>query len=342
MRLWSVLLLLVTTAATWLLIGELTDRRRSLQLAGAAVVGMQPMAVFVSSSVNPDAALMACFALAFWLGARVLRRGLTVRDGLALGAVTALAIVTKGTGYALVPAVALAVGVGAWRLLPDRRAAILAAGLSGAALALPVGFWLGLARALDRAAVNKVPGTGGGAGGAAGLPHFGFLDYLWQFYLPKLPGMAPPPFVGWTVRDVYVDRLYGTFGQLEITVTPGVTDAVALAGLALGAGAVVAVVVHRRALLRLWPAVSVLVAGTVGTLLLVHLQAFHDLRNDPSDPVITGRYLLPLLPVLGIGVAGVLRALPRRAFAAAGGLTMATCVLLQLGALGATITRFYA
>ena len=30
MRLWSVLLLLVTTAATWLLIGELTNRRRSL------------------------------------------------------------------------------------------------------------------------------------------------------------------------------------------------------------------------------------------------------------------------------------------------------------------------
>ena len=54
------------------------------------------MAVFVSSSVNPDASLIACFALTFWLGARVLRRGLTLRDGVALGAVTALARADEG------------------------------------------------------------------------------------------------------------------------------------------------------------------------------------------------------------------------------------------------------
>ena len=52
-------------------------------------------AMFVSASVNPDASLIACFALDFWLGARILVRGLTLRDGVALGAVTALAVLTK-------------------------------------------------------------------------------------------------------------------------------------------------------------------------------------------------------------------------------------------------------
>jgi hypothetical protein len=86
----------------------------------------------------------------------------------------------------------------------------------------------------------------------------------------------------------------------------------------------------------------VLLAAAAGVLLQVHLQAFRDLLVDHSDPVITGRYLLPLLPILGIVIAAVLRALPRRAFAAAGGATFAACVLLQLAAFGATLIRFYA
>lgn len=77
MRLWSGLLLLVTTAATWLLVGEVVPGDRRLQLAGAALVGFQPMATFMSASVNPDAMLFALWALVFWLGARALRRGLS-------------------------------------------------------------------------------------------------------------------------------------------------------------------------------------------------------------------------------------------------------------------------
>ncbi len=70
MRLWSVLLLLVTTAGAWLLAGELFGRNRLLQLVAAGFAGLQPMVTFVSSSVTPDALLFATWSVAFWLCAR--------------------------------------------------------------------------------------------------------------------------------------------------------------------------------------------------------------------------------------------------------------------------------
>jgi 4-amino-4-deoxy-L-arabinose transferase-like glycosyltransferase len=340
MRLWSVLLLLVTTAATWLLIGELTDRRRSLQLAGAAVVGMQPMAVFVSSSVNPDAALIACFALAFWLGARVLRRGLTARDGLALGAVTALAIVTKGTGYALVPAVALAVGIGAWRLLPDRHAAMVAAGLSGAALALPVGIWLGLARSLDRAAVNKVPGTGGGGAAAPGLPHFGVLDYLWQFYLPKLPFLNNVPAIPrLPVFDFWVKTGWAAFGWLEVRFPNWVYVLLATVTVAVLAGGLALLARRRRS--DDLPLVAFFVTAALALLAGLHWVEYRTILNE-GVTFNQGRYLLPLLPLFGACVAATLALVPVRWRPRATGALIGGAVVLQAFSLAIVASRFYA
>src|SRR3712207_9244995 len=64
--------------STWLLAGELLGRRRGLQLVAAAVVGLWPMLVFLSSSVNPDAMLYATWSLTLWLGVSAIRRGLTL------------------------------------------------------------------------------------------------------------------------------------------------------------------------------------------------------------------------------------------------------------------------
>jgi 4-amino-4-deoxy-L-arabinose transferase-like glycosyltransferase len=340
MRLWSVLLLLVATTATWLLIGELTVNRRPLQLAGAALVGLQPMAVFVSSSVNPDAMLIACFALAFWLGARVVLRGLTVRDGVALGVVTALAVVTKGTGYALVPATALALAVGAWRLLPDRRAAALTAGLAGLAVALPIGAWLALARSLDRAAVNKVPGTGGGGAALPGVPHFGLFDYLWQFYLPKLPFLNDVPAIPrLPVFDIWVKTGWGAFGWLEVRFPTWVYVLLALVTAALVAGGLAAVVRRRRR-------GDLALVAFFATAALMLLAGLHwiEYRSLLNEGVIfnQGRYLLPLLPLLGVCAAAALALVPARWRPQATGALIGGVFVLQVFSLALVAGRFYA
>jgi hypothetical protein len=124
---------------------------------------------------------------------------------------------------------------------------------------------------------------------------------------------------------------------------PGwITGTLADAGQVLVVGGMVAAIARRDALRHLLAPIAVLAAAAASAILLVHLQAYRGLLDDPGDPVITGRYLLPLLPVLGVGVAATLQALPSRAFAMTGGGVVAAAVLLQLAALGAMLTRFYA
>ena len=340
MRLWSVLLLLVATAATWLLIGELAGPRRPLQLAGAALVGMQPMAVFVSASVNPDAALIACFAVAFWLGARVLRRGLTLRDGIGLGVATALAVLAKGTGYALVPAVALALALAAWRARPRGRTALLAAGAGALALALPVGVWVALARSLDRAAVNKVPGTGGGGASAPGLPQFGLIDYLWQFYLPKIPLVENVPAIErLPVFDVWIETGWAAFGWLEVRFPEPVYVLLAVLTAALVVGALATVVRRRRR-------EDVPLAAFFGLAALALLAGLHwiEYKTIGSEGVVfnQGRYLLPLLPLLGACAAATLTLVPARWRMHAAGALIGGVFVLQAFSLALIAGRFYA
>ncbi len=63
-RLLSVVWLLVTTSAVWLLAGELFGRRRELQLVAAAAAGLWPMLDFMSAAVNPDPLMYATWSLA--------------------------------------------------------------------------------------------------------------------------------------------------------------------------------------------------------------------------------------------------------------------------------------
>ena len=72
------------------------------------------------------------------------------------------------------------------------------------------------------------------------------------------------------------------------------------------------------------------------------MSSYRDLLVNPSDPLFTGRYLLPLVSVLAMGVTVVVMALPRRLAPIATGVVIAFGVVLQLSALGITFVRFYA
>ena len=342
MRLWSALLLLVTVTATWLLAGELFGPRLPLQLVAAAVAGLQPMVTFLSAAVTPDSLLFALWSLALWLGVRILKRGLTAGNGVALLAVVGLAVVTKASSYALVPAALLALGVGAYRLrVAGRpRVAVLVA-VALLAFAVPVGGWLVTARALDRPAVNEV-GTAPGHQSPS-VTNFNVRElgsYLWQFYLPRLPfqkrfgGMPEYP-----AYAVWVKTGWAAFGWLEVRFPQWVYALLGAFTLAVLLGGI-AYLVRRRHEVDI--AVVAFLGASVLTLLAgLHWTEFRTLVGG-TGPFNQGRYLLPLIGLMGAAVAASVALVPERRRLTVAGVVLGGLFALQAFSLAIVIGRFYA
>ncbi len=303
MRLWSVTLALVLTAGAWLLAGELFGRDRPKQLVAAAVTGLWPMASFLTAAVTPDAAILALTALWLWLAARTLR---CPRSVIGLVVVTVAALAVKPAAAALVPGVLWVVGVLLWGGRPAPRPRTVALGFAG------------LAAAALAVVLAIAPG-----------PPRQALSYLWQFYLPELPGMqhiAQLP--AWPAWDRWVEGTLGAFGWLEVRFPLWVY-------IALAALAVVILVAAAPALRRVPGAVAVaLVLPAVALLAGLHLTEHWFLVND-GKAFTQGRYLLPMLPLAGVAVAAAARG-------RAAGVVLGLMCTWQLASLAIVIGRFYA
>ncbi len=327
MRLWSGVLMLITTLGAWLLIGELVGRDRLLQLAGAACVGLQPMATFISAGVNPDAALFAASSMALWLGVRVLRRGATRASVAGLLAAVAAAALAKTTGLALLPGAVYVLVVAARRKggirrpwLPLALAAVAAAGASAAALQRDLG-----TRFPVKGALGDLDA---------------FASYLWQFYLPRAPFLEPyEGFDDLPLWHVWHKTSWAAFGQLEVQFPDAAYIPLAAVTVLVAAAAVAAL-----ARGRINPGRAPLVfAGLVAfTLLLgLHWVEFQSLA-EVDGTTNQGRYLLPLMPLVGVAVAGGLTNLPARWRPSGAALVLAGMVALQFFSLAAVAGRFYA
>lgn len=337
MRVASMLFLLVAVVATWHLVGELLGRRSVLQLVGASIVGIQPMAVFISASVNPDGLLIAMFATTMLLGVRVLRHGMTLPRGVALCAVVAAGVLTKGTAYALVPPLALVLIAGAVRLRAGwaRRATAIA--VPALAFLLPVGAWLAVARLGDRPAVNQV--ASGGGDFPVELP--GPADYLWQYYLPKLPFQVtlPESYPSLPAFEYWVQGGWASFGWLEVQFPTALYWVIA-------AITVVVVVGGAVALVRARSRSVLLVAAFLGLIAACLLAGLHavDFRTLTSQggPFSQGRYILPLLPLLGVAAAGALSLAGGRLRVGLAGGLLGALFALQIFSLALVASRYYA
>jgi 4-amino-4-deoxy-L-arabinose transferase-like glycosyltransferase len=337
MRLWTALLLLVTCVGTWLLAGELFARDRRLQVCSAAVVGLQPMESFISSAVSPDGLLFALWSIALWLGVRVLKRGLTLVDGVALFGVVGLAVLVKGTSYALVPPVLLAVAVGAWRKRGEgsRRVAGLAAA-AVLAFAVPAAGWFTVAHALDRPAVNQV----GTSEQDATLDPRSFASYLWQFYFPRLPSQTSFGVIDdMRVYSIWVQTGWAAFGWLEVRFPGWVYGLLALVSAFVLIGG--ALIVVRR-----WGSIDRAVAAFFALALFCLVAGLHWVEYktviESGLPFMQGRYLFPLLPLFGVAVAGLVEQIPRRAQGIGLGVVLGALFTLQLFSLGLTAERYFA
>jgi 4-amino-4-deoxy-L-arabinose transferase-like glycosyltransferase len=324
-RLLGVLGLLATVALTWLLAGVVFGGRREAQLVASLAVGLQPVLLDVTTRVTPDALLIPLCAAVLYLMALLALRGWSWRLVGLLALAVVAACLTQGRAIAFVVPALFAVGVAAWRHWRPRRLSRAAtAGLSVVGLVVAV---LAFGLYATRFSLGDLSG---------------FWSYVWQFYLPRLPGMHAPIGPHWGVDDVYLSRLFGTFVQFEVAFPRDLLDAIRLA---IWAGVVLLVVAawrHRAALAARRDVILVLGVTAVLVIVALHAAAFRSLLVNPADPVITGRYLLTLVPLYGVAVAGALLALPRRLRALTTGGVVAALFLLQLSAFGLVVERFYA
>jgi len=335
-RIWGVLLLALTALGAWLLAGETLGPRRLPQLACAAVASLMPMETFISTSVNPDAMMVTLWTFAFWLGARVINRRSQGRDAVALCAVTAAAVLTKATSYALIPPILLALLLG-WCRRPaqERSAAIREIAVCGLALVVPVLGWIELASALGRSAVNTIPSG----------PHpqrFNvrqFVSYVWQFYLPRLPFLRQiRETSGLPVYDVWMLQGFGDFGWLDVTLPDWLYKLMAAASTVF--------IVPAAALLTLirgWRRLALI--AFLGLALLALLAGLHltDYRSliAQQGPILQGRYLLPAIALLGLAAGLIVSRLPARGRAAAAGAVLAGLLLLQVISLATVLHAYY-
>jgi 4-amino-4-deoxy-L-arabinose transferase-like glycosyltransferase len=346
MRLWSSLMLLVTTTGAWLLAGEVFGRNRVLQLGAAAIAGLQPMVTFISSGVNPDSMLFAFWSISLWLGVRIMKRGLTLRDGVAFGLVVGFAVTEKATSWALVPAAILVVAQAARRLRARGAPGIaMAVAATTLAFAVPAGSWVVTAAALHRPVANQEVDRNGRTAPSptsiGTLREFG--SYVWQFYLPRL--WFQTPFFGQgpggvQLRDTWINSGWAQFGWLEVRFPPWVYRVLEAFSILAIAGGIAALGRAARRRRVDWSATGFLVVASLALLLLLHWAEYTIVKLD-NQGFLQGRYILPLIPLGGLAVAGAISLLRRRWQGLAVAIVLAGLVILQLGSLAITVDRYF-
>lgn len=333
MKLANALLYLATIAFVWLLAGELFPRRRDLQTLATACAVLLPQLAWLSAHINPDTMLVTIWTAFFWLAARMLRRGWSLRRGAGIALLAAAGALTHGRGLALVAPAVVALAIALWRARPPLRAVLAAAGVLVAAL--------GAAAAIALVWTDASGGEayGGEVSRSAGAVSIaGFLSYVWQFYFPRLGFMTTAPGPDYGFREVFVEGFFGTFASLEVRYPGWIYDALQVGWLV--AFALLLVLVARRLRAR-WPLVATFGAGVLALLALLHRVAYDHLQSGSGDPIIQGRYVLPLAALFAVGVAALAGRLPPRWSRVAAVAVVVVGALLQVAGIGLTFARFY-
>ncbi len=324
MRLLSALMAAFTALFVYLFLREALPRARWAWTAGGLSVALAPQLGFMSGAVNPDSMLAAVSAATFFVLARAFRRELTPKLAVAVGVVLGVGLLTKVNYAGLLPGVLIGL------IVLTVRAARTSArrGLASLAMAVgipaaPVVLYVVINLISNRPALGVVSSAIQLTGARGDLLRE--ISYIWQSYLPRLPGMTDYfPGISTTVQ-MWFDRSVGFYGWND-TSFPVWVDRVALVPaivLVLLAGR--ELVVSRLSLRRRVPELGVYALMAVGLLGVIGADSYlvpHS-AGTYSEP----RYLLPLLALLAAGLAMSARGAGRRWGPAVGALI----VVLFLG-----------
>jgi 4-amino-4-deoxy-L-arabinose transferase-like glycosyltransferase len=310
MRLLGALFGAMTALLTFLFLREILPRRPWAATIGALCVALQPAFAFMSGSVNPDSMLYTVAAGVLLCLARAFRKGLTGRLAIGLGVLIAVGFLTKLNFIGFAAGVYVGLIVLAVRGVKGRGRV----GLLSPAIAAGIGASPALLYLLRNIASNRP--TFGVLGGHSSLFSSSALlhevSYIWELYLPRLPGMTHY-FAGlMTSRDVWFDRSVGLYGWFDTMFAPWVND-VALIPAVIVAVLFIRELVRRRGALRArLPEFATYAAIVLGVLLMVGASSYLSNVDGHEAPFGEPRYLLPMLPLLGAVIALAVRGGGRR------------------------------
>ncbi len=279
-------------------------------VVGALCVALQPLFAFVSGSVNPDTMLLTVCAAVFLCLARAFRRGLTRRLAIALGVLIAVGFLTKLNfiGFAIGVFTGLAV-LGAREARSSGRRALISPAIAAAIGVSPVSLYV------LRNILSHHPALGilsGSAGVLTAQSLYHELSYIWQMYLPRLPGMTNY-FAGIvTFKDIWFDRSVGLYGWMDTMFPAWVENLALIPAAALALLCARELIAARHALRTRLAELTVYAAMTVGVLVMIGASSY--LTDAVGHELAFGepRYLLPLLPLLGALITLAVRGAGRR------------------------------
>jgi 4-amino-4-deoxy-L-arabinose transferase-like glycosyltransferase len=298
MRLVSALMAGLTALFVFLFVREALPGEPWAWTTGGLAVGLLPLLGSMSGAVNPDSMLYAVSAALFFCLARAFRRGLSRRLAVAIGVVCAIGLLTKLNFVGLVPGALAGVVILSLRVArTSRLEAVIRLALACAIAASPILFSLATGVLADHDALHGITESVSGI-----APHGSLLaklEYAWELYLPKLPGMANDFPSVFTPVQLWFNGFVGLYGWGD-TPFPGWVYDLAL----LPAGIVVCLAVRalagQRKALRGRASelcVYLLIVGGVMAMVAASSYGVFPTRDAEYAHV---RYLFPLLAPLGL------------------------------------------
>jgi hypothetical protein len=310
MRLLSALMAGAAALFVFLFLRQTLPAARWAWTVGGLGVAFAPLLAMMSGAVNPDALLCAVSAALFYCLACGFRRRLTPTLALLLGALIAAGLLSKLSFIGLLPGTLLGLVLLTLRsrdLLG--RAAYRLPLLAGTTAVTPVCAYVVLNLLTDRSAYGAVSSAVASSKARGTLLQE--LSYIWQFFLPRLPGMhAYFPGLS-TTRRFWIDGFVGLYGWVD-TVFPTWVYNFALIPLAvLGALLARGLLTSRQALRDCTGELAVYATMTIGLLVLMGASdylAYPASVGSYAQP----RYLLPVIALYGAGLALAARGAGRR------------------------------
>jgi 4-amino-4-deoxy-L-arabinose transferase-like glycosyltransferase len=344
MRLLSALMAGLTALFAFLFVRELMPGTRWAWTVAGLGVALTPMLGFTSGVVTPDAMLSAVGAALFYCLARAFRRGLTYGQAVAIGAVTAIGFLTKLNFIGLAPGVMLGLvllafrGVGERRSERRRRRAFGAMAIAMGIALSPIVVYVA-SNLLKHHEVLGIVSRAASETSAKRSP-LHELEYMWQFYLPRLPGMRSYlPGVS-SLRQLWFARIVGLYGWLDTTFSPWVDNLALVPATLIALLALRTLLVRRAALRRHLSELAVYLVMAVGLLALIADDSYSNLAIE-GPGYIQPRYLLPLLAPAAVVLAASARGAGKRLGPAVGALIVTLFLAHDLFSQLLVASRFY-